>query len=251
MFFIAIYLFKIYKRLYLEEYIIEKARELIFVSAKLTLRERMIYNYCINLIRTTKTDLEGYYNTTIKNISTTLKIKDYKSIKKILEKLKDTPLKINILKEEQIFTSLISEVKISEDNKVKIYFTPTLKEIALCKTNYAQINLNELIKVKSKNSIVILELKRAYTHKNNKYLSIPHLPLETFKSLMGFENKYISKAHIQRDILEKSQIDLAKNLSIILKYRFLKKGGIDMIELKINSGYDAPPEYEWFCGVAV
>lgn len=237
----------------MEELNIIKTKKLIYISNNLSQRERLVLNYCINLIRLTKTNIKGYYITSLYSISKTLKIKDYKNIKNILEKFISITLHINILKEVETIASLLSQMNHIKDKGIlELKFSDAFVGLALEEKRYTKIDLNIQTKLKSKYSLIIYEMIMDYTIPNNKYIFIPHLDINTFKSLMGFsDNRYISKAHIKRDILEKAKTDLAKNANIVLKYRQFEKMGIDFVELKFDSVFNLKEEVELIYGVPV
>lgn len=56
---------------------------------------------------------------------------------------------------------------------------------------------------------------------NNHFLQIPHLPIETFKKLVGFKN--ISNYDLKRIVLNKVIEDINQNTDFNLEYQFLNK----------------------------
>ena len=119
---------------------------------------------------------------------------------------------------------------------MELKFSDAFIELALEEKKYTKIDLNIQTQLKSKYSLILYEIIIDYTNQYNKFLTIPHLDINTFKSLMGFSDKYISKAHIKRDILDKAKNDLEKVLNINIDYEFIVKSGIDFI--KILFSYD-------------
>ena len=208
----------------MEEITVLKPKKLIYVIGYMSQRERVIYNYFLSLIITTKTDKKGYYYTTIANIKKVCNINNYEVIRSILKKLQHISLDIDILK-SKIFVNLIGEIIVNDKNIVKLFFTPTIIELANEKNSYKIISINELNKLKSKYSITLYEMIQDYYRENNSRIQIPDLTIKEFRDLMGVQNKYKKISELKRNVVSKIIIDINGLTDFHLKYEILKKGG--------------------------
>jgi plasmid replication initiation protein len=201
-----------------------KPKKLIYVIGDMSQRKRIIYNYFLSLITTTKTDKKGYYYTTIANIKNVCNINNYEVIRGILKNLQHTSLDIDILK-SKIYVNLIGEIIINDKNIVKLFFTPTIIELANEKNSYKIISITELTKLKSKYSITLYEMIQDYYRENNSRMQVPDLTIEEFRALMGVQDKYKKLSELKRNVISKILIDINDLTDFNLKYEILKKGG--------------------------
>ncbi len=207
-----------------EDITVLKPKKLIYVIGTMSQRARIIYNYFLSLITTTKTDNKGYYYTTIANIKNVCNINNYEVIRVILFDLQRTSLHIDILK-SKISVNLIGEIVINDNNEVKLFFTPTIIELANGKNSYKKISITELTKLKSKYSITLYEMIQDYYRKNNSKMQIQDLIIEDFRELMGVKDKYKKLSELKRNVISKILIDINDLTDFNLKYEVLKKGG--------------------------
>ncbi len=207
--------------------IIKKPKKLITVQGQMGIRERQIYNVLLQLIETQTTDEKGYFYTTIANIRKSINIRDYKELKDILlNKLPYTRLKIELLNkniEEQEVLQLIGEIKITNQNQVRLFFTPTIIEMVENK-NYTKLEMEVLSRLNSKFSLAMYEIIKRYYVSNVNYYQIPQMELSQFRELMGIkENQYTRIADLKRKILEQIKKDINEKTSFNLDYELLKK----------------------------
>jgi plasmid replication initiation protein len=207
-----------------KELTLNKPKPLIYIVGEMTKNKRLIYNYFLTLINEKTANEKGFFFTTISDISTITKIKDYKLLKETLKDLQHTSLHTNILKSER-YCSLIGEIQILEENIVKLWFPPTIIDIALMKKDYAKINLYDLANFTSKYSITIYEMIRDYHRQNNSKVQIPDLSIQEFRKLMGVENKLNTNQKLKERILKQAKKDIEEKTDFLFDYEFIKKFG--------------------------
>jgi plasmid replication initiation protein len=168
-----------------EEFIIHKPKPLIYISNDLTQRERLIFNFLIKLVNTQNKEENPKYVFRLGNIKNICNIRDFEAIRAILYNLFETNLEIDLLKNKR---KLKPVATISMKNSgVNITFSNEFMKL-FKENSYANIDINEQTKLKSKYSIIIYEMIKDYYRTNNSFVQIPHIEIDTFKNLMGFKN---------------------------------------------------------------
>jgi hypothetical protein len=225
-----------------EEFIIHKPKPLIYTSNNLTQRERLIFNFLIKLVNTQNKEENPKYVFRLGNIKNMCNIRDFEAIRGILFNLFETNLEIDLLKNKRNL-KLIENISMKK-SEVSITFSSEF--IKLFKVNsYANIDIKEQIKLKSKYSIILYEMIKDYYRTNNSFIQIPHIEIDTFKNLMGFKN--ISNYDLKKFVLEKIIVDINKNTNFNLIYKFLNKNGSKKpthIELKFSKEKSIIPKIE-------
>ncbi len=207
-----------------KELILNKPKPLIYIVGEMTKNKRLIYNYFLTLINEKTANEKGFFFTTLADVKNNCNISRYDEIKDTLKDLQHTSLHTNILKSER-YCSLIGEIQILEDNIVKLWFPPTIIDIALMKKDYAKINLYDLANFTSKYSITIYEMIRDYYRQNNTKVQIPDLSIQDFRKLMGIENKLKTNTDIKRFVLNQAKKDIEEKTDFLFNYEFIKKFG--------------------------
>jgi plasmid replication initiation protein len=203
-----------------EEFIIHKPKPLIYISNDLTQRERLIFNFLIKLVNTQNKEENPKYVFRLGNIKNICNIRDFEAIRAILYNLFETNLEIDLLKNKR---KLKPVATISMKNSgVNITFSNEFMKL-FKENSYANIDINEQTKLKSKYSIIIYEMIKDYYRTNNSFVQIPHIEIDTFKNLMGFKN--ISNYDLKKIVLEKIIVDINKNTNFNFTYKFLNKNG--------------------------
>lgn len=197
-----------------------KPKPLIYISNDLTQRERLIFNFLIKLVNTQNKEENLKYVFTLANIKDVFNIRHFEAIRDILTKLSKTIFMIDILNEEKELKP-IKSMSIKNKN-IEIIFTSEFLEL-FNQNKYATVDLYTLTKLKSKYSIIIYEMIMDFYRINNHFLQIPHLPIETFKKLVGFKN--ISNYDLKRIVLNKVIEDINQHTDFNLEYQFLNKNG--------------------------
>jgi hypothetical protein len=224
-----------------EEFVIHKPKPLIYISNDLTQRERLIFNFLIKLVNTQNKEENPKYVFRLGNIKNICNIRDFEAIRAILYNLFETKLEIDLLRNKRKI-KLIENLSMKK-SEVSITFSNEFME--LFKINYANIDIKEQTKLKSKYSIIIYEMIKDYYRINNSFVQIPHIEIDTFKNLMGFKN--ISNYDLKKFVLEKIIVDINKNTNFNLGYKFLNKIGSKKpthIELKFSKEKSIIPKIE-------
>jgi hypothetical protein len=224
-----------------EELVIHKPKPLIYISNDLTQRERLIFNFLIKLVNTQNKEENPKYVFRLGNIKNICNIRDFEAIRAILYNLFETKLEIDLLRNKRKI-KLIENLSMKK-SEVSITFSNEFME--LFKINYANIDIKEQTKLKSKYSIIIYEMIKDYYRINNSFVQIPHIEIDTFKNLMGFKN--ISNYDLKKFVLEKIIVDINKNTNFNLGYKFLNKIGSKKpthIELKFSKEKSIIPKIE-------
>jgi len=221
---------------------IYKSKKLIYISNNLDKRERLVLNYFLSFVRNTKPNTKEYYTTTLSNIGTLFNIKDYRNaVIKILKKFVEYTMTINIIKKVETVASFISDLHFLDKGVIKVKFSDTFINLAKTKRNYTIIDLVKQTQLSSKFSLIMYEIILDYTlidkkgNKKNEYLTIPEYDLNTFKAIMGLEDKYISMYQLKNNILEKSKQDL-KKIDIDLDYEIILKSGFECLKFSFCIG---------------
>lgn len=225
-----------------EEFVIHKPKPLIYISNDLTQRERLIFNFLIKLVNTQNKEENPKYVFRLGNIKNICNIRDFEAIRAILYNLFETILEIDLLKNKRKL-KIMKNISMKK-SEVSITFSNEFME--LFKINsYANIDIKEQTKLKSKYSIIIYEMIKDYYRTNNSFVQIPHIEIETFKNLMGFKN--ISNYDLKKIVLEKIIVDINKNTNFNFTYKFLNKIGSKKpthIELKFSKEKSIIPKIE-------
>jgi hypothetical protein len=225
-----------------EEFVIYKPKPLIYISNDLTQRERLIFNFLIKLVNTQNKEENPKYVFRVGNIKNICNIRDFEVIRAILYNLFETNLEIDLLKNKRKL-KIMKNISMKK-SEVSITFSNEFME--LFKINsYANIDIKEQTKLKSKYSIIVYEMIKDYYRINNSFVQIPHIEIETFKNLMGFKN--ISNYDLKKIVLEKIIADINKNTNFNLTYKFLNKIGSKKpthIELKFSKEKSIIPKIE-------
>jgi len=225
-----------------EEFVIHKPKPLIYISNDLTHRERLIFNFLIKLVNTQNKEENPKYVFRVGNIKNICNIRDFEAIRAILYNLFETNLEIDLLKNKRKL-KIMKNISMKK-SEVSITFSNEFME--LFKINsYANIDIKEQTKLKSKYSIIVYEMIKDYYRINNSFVQIPHIEIETFKNLMGFKN--ISNYDLKKIVLEKIIADINKNTNFNLTYKFLNKIGSKKpthIELKFSKEKSIVPKME-------
>lgn len=224
-----------------EEFVIHKPKPLIYIN-NLTQRERLIFNFLIKLVNTQNKEENPKYVFRLGNIKNICNIRDFEAIRAILYNLFETILEIDLLKNKRKL-KIMKNISMKK-SEVSITFSNEFME--LFKINsYANIDIKEQTKLKSKYSIIIYEMIKDYYRTNNSFVQIPHIEIETFKNLMGFKN--ISNYDLKKIVLEKIIVDINKNTNFNFTYKFLNKIGSKKpthIELKFSKEKSIIPKIE-------
>ena len=225
-----------------EEFVIYKPKPLIYISNDLTQRERLIFNFLIKLVNTQNKEENPKYVFRLGNIKNICNIRDFEAIRAILYNLSETNLEIDLLKNKRKL-KIMKNISMKK-SEVSITFSNEFME--LFKINsYANIDIKEQTKLKSKYSIIIYEMIKDYYRINNSFIQIPHIEIDTFKNLMGFKN--ISNYDLKKIVLEKIIVDINKNTNFNFTYKFLNKIGSKKpthIELKFSKEKSIIPKIE-------
>lgn len=224
-----------------EEFVIYKPKPLIYISNDLTQRERLIFNFLIKLVNTQNKEENPKYVFRVGNIKNIFNIRDFEAIRAILYNLFETNLEIDLLKNKRKL-KIMKNISMKK-SEVSITFSNEFMELFI--NSYANIDIKEQTKLKSKYSIIIYEMIKDYYRINNSFVQIPHIEIDTFKNLMGFKN--ISNYDLKKIVLEKIIVDINKNTNFNFTYKFLNKIGSKKpthIELKFSKEKSIIPKIE-------
>lgn len=221
-----------------------KPRSLIFCKDKTNHKERLIYNYLLfklkedkHIILKEKEGVEGLgyqykghnLQITFKELKENLNLCKKSDIVKMFDNLRSVDIQQHILtdfnigrKNKSTFTAkLIGDIKEynSENEFFELTFSPLIVNLVLFENNdYTQLFLEDLIKFKSKYSLIIYEILKAsfIPHFNNKPLV---MELNDFKSLLNIENYNIS--NLKQRVLNKAIEDIKNLTDYKIEYEFL------------------------------
>jgi plasmid replication initiation protein len=226
-----------------EEFVIHKPKPLIYISNDLTQRERLIFNFLIKLVNTQNKEENPKYVFRLGNIKNICNIRDFEAIRAILYNLFEIILEIDLLKNKRKL-KIMKNISMKK-SEVSITFSNEFIKLFNKINSYANIDIKEQTKLKSKYSIIIYEMIKDYYRTNNSFVQIPHIEIDTFKNLMGFKN--ISNYDLKKIVLEKIIVDINKNTNFNFTYKFLNKIGSKKpthIELKFSKEKSIIPKIE-------
>lgn len=216
----------------IEDFIIQKPKALIYISNDLTKRERLVLNFLILVARSQIKEKNIKCEFMLADIKNVYNIRHFKVIRDILKSFNSNMLNIDLLKEEK-------QIKVIEDltintSRVEVLFSEDF--FNLLKINsYVKIDLKQQTKLNSKYSILLYEMINDYYRESNHFMQIPHIKLNVFKNLMGFED--ITNYQLKTTVLNTIIKDIENETNFYLQYEFLKKGGskkYNYIEFKFS-----------------
>ena len=222
-----------------------KPRSLIFCKDKTNHKERLIYNYLLfklkedkHIILKEKEGVEGLgyqykghnLQITFKELKENLNLCKKSDIVKMFDNLRSVDIQQHILtdfnigrKNKSTFTAkLIGDIKEynSENEFFELTFSPLIVNLVLFENNdYTQLFLEDLIKFKSKYSLIIYEILKAsfIPHFNNNQPLV--MELNDFKSLLNIQNYNIS--NLKQRVLNKAIEDIKNLTDYKIEYEFL------------------------------
>lgn len=222
-----------------------KPRSLIFCKDKTNHKERLIYNYLLfklkedkHIILKEKEGVEGLgyqykghnLQITFKELKEHLNLCKKSDIVKMFDNLRSVDIQQHILtdfnigrKNKSTFTAkLIGDIKEynNENEFFELTFSPLIVNLVLFENNdYTQLFLEDLIKFKSKYSLIIYEILKAsfIPHFNNNQPLV--MELNDFKSLLNIENYNIS--NLKQRVLNKAIEDIKNLTDYKIEYEFL------------------------------
>lgn len=219
-----------------------KPRSLIFCKDKTNHKERLIYNYLLyklkkdeKIIKDEKKyldkknyDYKGHnLQITFKELKDNINLTKKSDIEKMFDNLRNIDIEEHSLnvgrKNKSTFKAkLIGDIKQynKEDGYFELTFSPLIVDLVVFNNNdYETLFLEDLVKFKSKYSLILYEVLRASyraNFKNNQPLTID---LEDFKSLLNVENYNIS--NLKKRVLNMAKVDIENKTDYSFEYEFL------------------------------
>lgn len=210
------------------------------------------YNFEINLkeiFEITKTNKTNYDYI----------IQSLKSLVKTVVEYKDVRAGDEWNTDNQGMSTLLSSFESEGGN---LYFSLYGRIVKALKNRdyFTKLNLLEIVKLKSKYSIILYEIaKRYYSHKNSD-VKIPKIKINHLRELTGTTDKYLRMAGFRKRVLDRACQEITEKTDIILEYETIKTGRrishIDFKTIKkdklegfddeVNNLYELLPEKEQF-----
>jgi plasmid replication initiation protein len=205
--------------------ILQKHSATIAISNKLTLQQRKIYNF---LLKSAKDVLKKkkdatMYKVSIGEIRSSCNLKDTNNstLKASILGLMQTVVELNILKKDKkswtAFTLLsIAEIK---DGKLTYEFNSLIQKTIENPSIFALLDMNIIKGLSSKYSIVLYELIEDY-----KNVTIPYMEIDTFRKLMGVENKYKDFSTLKRRVIIPAVTEVSEKTEYRVEWEEIRVG---------------------------
>jgi plasmid replication initiation protein len=216
--------------------VLQKHSATIAISNKLTLQQRKTYNFLLqhakNLIKKDK-DLVRYkvFVGEIKN-SCNLKDTSNVALKSSIIDLMQTVVELNILDKDKkkswtAFTLLsLADIK---NGELTYEFNSLIRETLENPSIFALLDMNVIKGLSSKYSIALYELVEDY-----KKVSIPHMEIDTFRKLMGVEDKYKGDfSLLRKSVIIPAVSEINEKTEFTLEWEEVRRGR-KIVELKFT-----------------
>lgn len=149
------------------------------------------------------------------------------TIIKGLEKLFNTSIKINIIREDSKITKyvhLFKDMQIIDDKIVKIQFPNEITKSIIEYKDFANINLDIFLKLKGKHALRLYENLVAYYNPKNPNIHLPQMDINTFKNLIGLdETAYPEYKFLKQNIINPILNELNKNSDLHITLTEIKE----------------------------
>lgn len=163
---------------------------------------------------------------------------DYKYLKGSLINLMNTVIELNIFNEdfkngiEWGATTLLSCASLKKNGVLEYTFSPFINEMIFKPEKYAEINLDEEFKLKSKHSFILYELCQRFI----RLKRTPKWDLASVRKLMGVkDDEYKLFSDFKRRILKDSQNEINEKTNLNISLEVNKIGSrIDKIFFNID-----------------
>jgi hypothetical protein len=150
-----------------------------------------------------------------------------KTIIKGLEKLFNTSIKINIIREDSTiakYVHLFKDMEIIDDKIVKIQFPDEITKSIIEYKDFANINLDIFLKLKGKHALRLYENLVAYYNPKNPNIHLPQMDINTFKNLIGLDqSSYPEYKFLKQNIINPILNELNKNSGLYITLTEIKE----------------------------
>lgn len=230
-------------------YIVSQANDLAKAFGKLSVFEHQILDYCISYIKKND-EQDTAYTATIPEILSYLGLEragsNYKRLGVALKKLKhETPLLLPIYKNDDpneellgvSLSELFEEIKVMKSGEVTFVFSKRARPLIFdLKKKFYTFRLEELSKLKSKYSLILLKLWASYRRKTKvrrqddstfeewKRETVISAPIEDWQVWLLGEGKRMEPSQFKRDCIMKGLDELNKQDDFEASIRIIKKG---------------------------
>ena len=215
------------QRLYEEsQQLIVKSNDLILKTHySLTVIEMKIVAYLMSKIIASDTELSTV-NISIKDFCRLCNIEpkgaNYEQIRKNIRTLKrkDWWIQINEQGDELLYSWIDFAVISKNKGNIEIALSQSLKPFLLqLRSKYTKVRLEEVLKLKSKASIRLLEICYSQLYKGSFTISV-----DKFKKLMDIKDKYPAWRDLRKRIIDPSINEINENCFIHIEYEAIKNG---------------------------
>lgn len=144
----------------------------------------------------------------------------YQLVKDSIKSIRDRSWWLDDGDKEILFSWIDTAVIEKGEGEIQVKLSESLRPYLLeISKNFTKYELINVLMLHTKYAVRCYELFKSYL-----YLHHWEVPLETFRDLLGVEDKYKDFTEFKRNIIDKSIKDISANTDIKVTYKTVKKG---------------------------
>lgn len=193
-------------------------RNIIPILRDLSLIEQKVFLLCLYNYQTNDKGLSINYKTLLKTTHSLLNEKNYDSLEKILSNLSESKYICADSNSKGDNINIFSKINCTE-NEIMLHFSDKFKNELSKYNDYIMLNINQLMKLQCKYSLLILLICIYYCNKKSS------IKLEQLRTLLLPSGKYKQLSDFNRKLIDKVRVELMQCLKNDIKSIYFSKTG--------------------------